>query len=105
MAAAVEPFRAVLEEVELRPPPIPVISAASARPFGDIRRELAEAIVKPVRWRETMLALAQTGISRYVDFGPGDVLGRLVARNLPDAQVLGLDQIDYATSSEPRLVG
>jgi malonyl CoA-acyl carrier protein transacylase len=105
MAGAVKPFRAALEEVELRPPAIPVISAASARPFEDIRTELAEAIVKPVRWRETMLALARTGISRYIDFGPGDVLGRLVARNLPDAHVLDPDQINAATSSGSSLVG
>lgn len=105
MQGAVEPFRAALEQVELRPPAIPVISASSARPFQDIRAELAQAIVKPVRWRETMLALAQRGISRYIDFGPGDVLGRLVARNLPGAHVVYPDQIDPSTGSEHRLVG
>jgi [acyl-carrier-protein] S-malonyltransferase len=105
MAGAVEPFRAALEEVELRPPAIPVISASSAKPFEDIRGELAEAIVKPVRWRETMLALAGRGIERYIDFGPGDVLGRLVGRNLPGAHVLDLDQLGASTRSESHLVG
>ena len=88
MAGAVEPFRAALDGVEFRPSAIPVISSASARPFADVRAELAAAIISPVRWRETMLALARLGADRFVDFGPGEVLARLVRRNLPDALVI-----------------
>jgi [acyl-carrier-protein] S-malonyltransferase len=94
MAGAVEAFLAELERVELAVPAIPVISGASARPFHNIRAELAAAIVMPVRWRETMLALAdlplrgRRGADTFVDFGPGEVLARLVNRNLPDATVL-----------------
>ena len=90
MAGAVEPFRAELDEVEFRAPAIPVISGASAQPFVDVRAELAQAIVRPVRWRESVLALAELGADTFVDFGPGDVLAKLVARNLPDATVLDL---------------
>jgi [acyl-carrier-protein] S-malonyltransferase len=89
MAAAIEPFRATLDEIELRAPRIPVISGSTARPFGeDVRGELAAAIGRPVRWRETMLAFAELGAETFLDFGPGQVLARLVRRNLPDAQVL-----------------
>jgi [acyl-carrier-protein] S-malonyltransferase len=88
MAVAVEPFRAELEAVELVRPAIPVLSGASALPFEGIRAELAAAIVRPVRWRETMLALDALGAGTFVDFGPGEVLAKLVPRNLPDARVL-----------------
>jgi [acyl-carrier-protein] S-malonyltransferase len=101
MATAVEPFRAALQEVELRPPAIPVISGSSARPFGaDVREELAAAIGRPVRWRETMLAFAELDADTFVDFGPGKVLARLVRRNLPDAEVL-----DRESLSGPVAVG
>jgi len=90
MAAAVEPFRAELDQVELAAPAMPVISGTSGRPFEDVRAELAAAIVTPVRWRATMLALAELGADTFVDFGPGTVLAKLVARNLPDASVLDL---------------
>jgi [acyl-carrier-protein] S-malonyltransferase len=90
MAGAVEPFRAVLDAVELTEPAIPVISGSSGQPFSDIRAELAAAIVKPVRWRATMLALAALGADTFVDFGPGNVLAKLVRRNLPDAAVLDI---------------
>jgi len=88
MAGAVGPFRRALDSVEIRPSAIPVISGASAQPFGDVRGELAAAITSPVRWRETMLALARLGADRFVDVGPGQVLARLVRRNLPDATLI-----------------
>jgi [acyl-carrier-protein] S-malonyltransferase len=100
MAAAVEPFRTALDEVELYPPAIPVISGSTALPFDDVRGELAAAIGRPVRWRATMLAFAQLGVGTFVDFGPGQVLARLVSRNLPDAQVL-----DPQTLAAPIAVG
>ncbi len=98
MAGAVEPFRALLESVEFREPATTVISGSTAQPLSDPRAELAEAIVRPVRWRETMLALADAGAETFVDFGPGEVLARLVRRNLPDAAVLDLDELSSIVS-------
>jgi [acyl-carrier-protein] S-malonyltransferase len=100
MATAVEPFRAALDEVEIHAPAIPVISGSSARPFEDVRAELAEAIGRPVHWRETMLAFAELGTNAFLDFGPGQVLARLVPRNLPDALLL-----DPETLSAPVAAG
>jgi len=101
MSAAVEPFRAELDQVDFAPPAIPVISGASARPFEDVRAELAAAIVTPVRWRATMLALAELGADTFVDFGPGEVLARLVSRNLPDASVLDSPEQPAAREKQP----
>ena len=91
MAAAVEPFRRAAAAVEFGPSARAVISCASARPFSNPAEELAAAIVRPVRWRETMGALRDLGAEAYVDFGPGSVLARLVRRNLPGAQVIDLE--------------
>jgi len=93
MAGAVEPFRAALEQVQLREPVVPVICGWSARPFDDVLEELAAAIVAPVRWREAMLALAALGAEQFVDFGPGSVLAKLVRRNLPEARVIDPDEL------------
>lgn len=88
MADAVQPFREALEKVEVGALHTPVISGASAQPFADVRAELAEAIVRPVRWRSTMQTLLGLGASAFLDFGPGKVLCRLVARNAPGAQTV-----------------
>jgi len=89
MAAAVEPFRAALADVALHAPSAPVFSCATARPFADPVDELAEALVSPVRWRETMAALhATAGAEAYLDPGPGAVLAKLAPRCVPDARVV-----------------
>ena len=103
MSGAVGSFRAALDSVEFRPPAIPAIPAISgstARPFAQTRAELAAAIVRPVRWRETMLALAELGVDTFVDFGPGEVLARLVPRNLPDAVLINLDALPSSSDLE-----
>jgi len=100
MASAVAPFREALDQVELHRPSIPVISGSRAAPFGDTRAELASAIVRPVRWRATMSRLAETGAKAFLDVGPGEVLARLVRRNLPDALVLNATELQHPSAIE-----
>jgi malonyl CoA-acyl carrier protein transacylase len=87
MEPAVEPFRAALDDTELHDGAFTVFSCASTKPFEDVRAELAAALTKPVRWRETVLALHEAGGRRFVEVGPGKVLARLGKRILPDCPV------------------
>ena len=82
IAPAVPEFRAALAEVEVSAPRVPVISGSTALPFDDVGRRLAEALLSPVRWRETLLRLHELGARRYVETGPGSVLTGLVRRTL-----------------------
>jgi [acyl-carrier-protein] S-malonyltransferase len=93
MAAAVEPLRVALAKVEFRAPAVPVLSGASTRRFVDPARELADALVRPVRWRETMLALAAAGANTFIDVGPGRVLARLAPRCTAGVAAAGADTL------------
>jgi malonyl CoA-acyl carrier protein transacylase len=88
MAPAVEEFRAVLDSIEVRPGRVPVFSCVTAAPFDDVRARLAEALVRPVRWLEVMRALRASGVSRFLETGPGKVLAGLVRRSLDDVETL-----------------
>jgi [acyl-carrier-protein] S-malonyltransferase len=85
MEPAAARLRAALERTPLSPMEIPVYSNGSAAPFGDVRAELAENLLRPVRWRETLLALRTAGVERFVELGPGAVLTGLVKRTLAAA--------------------
>jgi len=98
MHEAAERFRSALGEVEFSTPDVEVFSCATAAPFEDPANQLAEALVEPVRWRETMIALQDRGIDRYVDAGPGNTLAQLVARNLDDAQAELAEDLDGAAA-------
>ena len=88
MQAAVAPFRKALCEVTFHVPDIPVISCSTAAPFADPVSELAEALVSPVRWRETMTTLDDLGAETYVDTGPGRVLSKLAPRCIEGASAI-----------------
>jgi [acyl-carrier-protein] S-malonyltransferase len=86
MEPAVEPFRRLTERVEVRAPRVPVLSCVSAAPFEDVRAQLVQAIVSPVRWTGVMSALRELGATRYVETGPGRVLTNLVRKSLDDVE-------------------
>jgi len=82
MAPAAERVAAALDETSFGAGTLPVFSNSSAAPFTDPRAELAANLLKPVRWRQTLLALRAAGVERFVELGPGNVLSGLVKRTL-----------------------
>ena len=89
MAGAVPEFERALAEVTFREPAdTTVVSAVTAQPFTDPRRELADALTMPVRWREVMLTLHELGAQRFVDVGPGRVLTGLAKRTVSGVELV-----------------
>jgi malonyl CoA-acyl carrier protein transacylase len=82
MEPAAADLGAALADTPFAPPRFPVYSNGGAAPFVDVRRELAENLLRPVRFRETLLALRAAGVERFVELGPGAVLAGLVKRTL-----------------------
>jgi [acyl-carrier-protein] S-malonyltransferase len=93
MHAAVHPFAEALADVDLDDGSTAVISCATVRPFRDVHTELAAALIKPVRWRETMIELVARGISTFIDAGPGAVLAKLAPRCVPGVVATPLNNL------------
>jgi malonyl CoA-acyl carrier protein transacylase len=88
MRDAARGLRLVLDDIAVQAPTAPVMCCATARPFHDVRAQLALAVTSPVRWRECLDVLDARGAGRFLDVGPGDVLSGLVRRSLPHAAVV-----------------
>jgi malonyl CoA-acyl carrier protein transacylase len=88
MADAVPDFTEALSATYVRAPRIETWSCVTAAPVDDVRRRLAEGLTSPVRWRETVMGLADSGIDRFVDVGPGQVLAKLVKRIARGAELV-----------------
>lgn len=82
MAPASDELGAALSDVATGDLAFPVYSNGTAEPFADIRAELVTNLLAPVRFRETLLAMADSGIQEFEEVGPGRVLAGLVRRTV-----------------------
>jgi [acyl-carrier-protein] S-malonyltransferase len=83
MAPAAQRLAARLTDVRLVPPTIRYVSAVDAAVHSqpdDIRALLVRQLVSPVRWQDTVRALAGTGHAQIIECGPGKVLSSLNRR-------------------------
>ena len=63
---------------------MPVIANVTAVPVTDrdeIRKLLVAQVTGTVRWRESVLKMAELGVTQMVEVGAGKVLAGLVKRN------------------------
>jgi [acyl-carrier-protein] S-malonyltransferase len=83
MATIVGEYRTAVEATSFHRPEIPVVANISARPLlsaDEIRDELAGQLTWPVRWTASVQWMVEQGVTRFVEIGPKDVLGKLVGR-------------------------
>lgn len=83
MRPAAERMRVRLEALTLKRPILRFVSSVDARDYDDpdaIRDLLVRQLASPVRWTTTVKALADGGVTRLVECGPGKVLTGLNRR-------------------------
>ena len=64
-------------------PKIDIVSNVTANPINSpevIKKLLIEQIEQPVRWRESVTNMLNSGISKFIEIGPGKVLSGLIKR-------------------------
>lgn len=89
MESAAGPMAEALEETRITEPSVAFWSttrAARLETPADIRSSLVEQLTGPVRWHETILAMA-TASDRFTDVGPGRVVAGLVKRIVKGAEI------------------
>ena len=90
MDSAVQPVRAAISKIQFRSPSFPIVPNASGKPTTQplvLRDLLSRHLSSPVRWDASLRAMADTGISLFLEAGPGDVLAKLARRAIPGAEV------------------
>ena len=98
---ASEKLKDYLANIEFKVPTIAVINNVDVQVLNDpsaIKDALVRQAAKPVRWQETIQAMAAQGITQVVECGPGKVLAGLTKR-IHD-QVTGTPVFDEASLNE-----
>ena len=97
MNAAATNMKSKIENVNFTKPNYEIITNVSASPTNDpadIKKLLVEQIYSKVRWRESILHMANQNITEYLEIGPGKVLTGLVKRILPSANSSSINSIE-----------
>lgn len=87
MASAAERLDRALSRVEFSIGGFDVYANATAAPAVEPRVSLRDQLTSPVRFSETLEAMAASGIDTFVHIGPGDVTAGLARRTVPGARV------------------
>ena len=83
MQPAADAMADALGKVSVNRPRVPVVTNVRARPVNDpaeIVQCLVEQVTGTVRWRESVLDMAQAGVSSFYEIGAGKVLTGLIKR-------------------------
>ena len=91
-----QPAADAMAEALGRTPPqpfrLPLYANVTAALVGDPRTEqdlLVQQVTGRVRWRESVLAMKEAGVERYVELG-GKVLGPMIGRTVADVSVVSV---------------
>ena len=98
MQPAAEAMAEALSGVRILPPRVPLVANVSAAPISDpaeIKQCLIEQVTGTVRWRESVAAMAASGVTDLYEIGAGRVLAGLAKRIVPS-----LNASSIGTSSE-----
>ena len=91
MRSAVAKLEAVLADVVISTPTVPVISNVTGTMHGDadaIREAMLRQVTESVHWYEGVATMTEAGADTFVECGPGKVLSGLIKRIARGANLL-----------------
>ena len=94
MAPAKARLQTVINDFQFNDPSIQVVANVTGKSVpttAEIRRLLIAQVTSAVQWEKSIRTIRATGISHFVEVGPGTVLSGMVRRTLPDATCLNVE--------------
>jgi len=97
MRPAIEGMNQAISDTDFRTPEIPIIANASAMPITtveEVKEELIRQLCSCVRWQPSIEYMAESGVTTYIEIGPGIVLTKLIKRIVRKAKVLNMNDAE-----------
>ena len=93
MQSTVEGMAQAISQVNFEPPQVPIVANSTAQPLtspDDVREELLRQLCHCVQWQPSVEYMVGTGVTTFVEIGPGQVLSGLIKRINSEVQVLNM---------------
>lgn len=97
MKPAAEQFEEALRDITFSMPAFPILHNVDVLCYEDpdrIKNALVRQLYSPVRWVETICNMVANSIDLIIEVGPGKVLTGLNKRIIPEAQYIGLTDME-----------
>ncbi|MFA5516734.1 MAG: ACP S-malonyltransferase [Desulfuromonadales bacterium] len=94
MRPAGERLAEVLAGIEIKPLAAPVITNVEAQPNSDpaqVMDLLVRQVSASVRWEESVARMADLGVGRFIEIGPGKVLSGLIKRIIKGTTIQNIE--------------
>ncbi|HWO19192.1 MAG TPA: ACP S-malonyltransferase [Kofleriaceae bacterium] len=104
MQPAADRLAAALADVAVAAPRVPVVANVTAEPTQDpaaIKKLLVTQVTAPVRWEESIQAIAKLGVTRAYELGSGSVLKGLVKRIAPSIETTTIGEPHETEAFQP----
>jgi [acyl-carrier-protein] S-malonyltransferase len=85
-----ERLKLALQDIELRSPSCGFVNNVDVAELSDpqkIKDGLVRQAYGPVRWVELVRNLQERGVSHFIEYGPGKVLGGMIKRIVPGVKI------------------
>ena len=108
MQRAAEQFSVVLQRIGLYDPIVPVVSNVTAQALTsaeEIRLELARQITASVHWTQSVTGMLESGVTTFIELGPGEVLSGLVRQVNRSATTVSIGDPEAIEKHLPLLTG
>jgi [acyl-carrier-protein] S-malonyltransferase len=92
-------FGSLLNQINLRPPQVPLIANISAQALTtveELRTELTDQLTRPVQWTRSVQEMMAHGVNTFVEIGPKQVLSGLIKRISSEAKPIPLSDTEVA---------
>ncbi len=96
MRPAAEKMKDKILSTKFKEPALEIVCNVTARPEKNaetIKKLLIEQIYSSVKWRESMIHVNESGVSNFIEIGPGKVLSGMIKRTIKDSNCFSINSI------------
>lgn len=106
MSGVASRLASALADVRPAEPLMPVYSNVTAAPVeaDEVVDTLTAQVVSPVRFSESLEAMAATGVDTFVHVGPGNITAGLAKRTVPGATTLSVSSLDEIPAATEKVL-
>ena len=97
MQPAVDGMSEFIGSLSFKEPTIPVVANTTGEPIKDaesIKSELLNQLRNPVQWQRSIEYMVNTGVSTFIEIGPGKVLTGLIKRINKEVETMNIGDLE-----------